>query len=168
MLLCLLPATATQLRRLHAHHSPAIEKLAKMLTIQVCFQGGVGKKFSKINNGGGALKVIQPLKMQRFYSGVWAVPLNIGLSPLPMANTGLVARGLNGSGSAPLQLDRKGIRPKELKGFGQESVALGRSGEEEKALTGHGYKAIQLESRSGRKPILIHVQKVKPKMLFSN
>ena len=114
------------------------------------------------------MKTYTTTNSQKFYPGVWAVSLNIGLSPLPMANTGLVARGLNGSGSAPLQLDRKGIRPKGLKGYGQESVALGRSGEEEKALTGHGYKAIQLESRSGRKPILIHGEKVKPKMLFLN
>ena len=86
-----------------------------------------------------------------------------------MVDTGLVARGLNGSGSAPLQLDRKGIRPKGLKGFGEASVALTQPGEEEKALTGHGYKATLLESTSGRKPILIHIEeKVKPKMLFLN
>ena len=95
--------------------------------------------------------------------------LNIGLSPLPMVDTGLVAQGLNGSGSAPVQLDRKGISPQGLKGFGEESVALGKPGEEEKALTGHGYKESLLESTSGRKPIMIHVEeKVKPKMLFLN
>ena len=92
--------------------------------------------------------------------------LNIGLSPIPTIDTGVVAQGLNGSGSAPLQLDRKGISPQGLKGFGEESVALGQPGEVEKAPTGHGYKARPLESTSGRKPILIHVEeKVKPKML---
>ena len=94
--------------------------------------------------------------------------LNVGLSPQPMADTGLVARGLNESGLAPMQLDSKGIWPKGLKGFVQTSVAITQSGEVEKALTGYGYKASQLESTSGRKPILIHVEKVKPKMLFSN
>ena len=47
ILLWLLHVMATQLRRLHAHQSPAIKGLAKILTIQVCFLEVFNKIFGK-------------------------------------------------------------------------------------------------------------------------
>ena len=93
--------------------------------------------------------------------------LSVGLSPLPMVNTGLFARALNGSGSAPIQLDSLGLSPMEVIGSGQASLALTQAGEEAKPLGGHGYEANLLES-TGRKPILIHPERVKPKIILSN
>ena len=103
-----------------------------------------------------------------FNPGLRPVALRVGLSPLQIADTGLMALSLSVSGSAPLQLDSNtGVSPRGLKGVGQATLALVQPGEEEKTLTGHGYMANPLES-NGKKPILVQMGKVKPKLLLTS
>ena len=67
---------------------------------------------------------------------------------------------------AEFPLNNLGSSPKVVEDFGQEALALTQPGEAEKALSGHGYQANSLQG-NGEKPMIVNVEKVKPKLLVS-
>ena len=67
---------------------------------------------------------------------------------------------------AEFPLNNLGSSPKVVEDFGREALALRQAGEAEKALNGHGYQANSLQG-NGEKPMIVNVEKVKPKLLVS-